>query len=336
MKEGDCDSGLSKAAKIRTKFRRIQMKSLLIATVAFLLTVVMSMSFVHLWKSDEEKFEDDNPIISAIRDRHAKYTNLFFDYDVDNSYTFLTPYSREKISPEEWEKKVLSSSTDHKEKVNIIRLSDNDTRAVIGITAAEGGRKGNYTQTWEFIDGEWYRAYSEDKEPKNDEISSVESEKEEEPQEKTTSFSNDPPFTLEQYSYEWKLDRNLFSRSELYLPEVTLYVRNGMWSQPIEYLQLKVDFVKGFGKELFSSVDRYVVSSGDMPLALGSRSEKIFFKSDIGLDIKDILRLRVLDDQNASKYMKRLVDYTNDIKVLIYYKLDYSSNWIQLEEYQYN
>lgn len=311
------------------------MKSLIIATVAFLLTIVLFMSFVHFGKKDKENFEDDNPIISTVRDRYDEYVNLFFDYNVDKSYTFLTPYSQEHISIQEWEKKVLSSSNDHKEKINVIRLSNNDTRAVIGVTATEGERESNYTQMWESIDGEWYRAYLEDKEPKNDNVSSVENKKEE-PQEETALLPSDPPFTIERYSYKWELDRGVFSRSKLYRPEVTLHVRNGVWDQPIDYLKLKVNFVKGTGDELFSSDDEYVISSSDTPLLPGGLSEKKFFKSNIGLDIKDILSLRVLDDQKANGYMKRLARYTSDIKVLIYYKLSYSSDWIQLDEYQYN
>ncbi len=270
-------------------------------------------------------------IEDAIRERHASYTQSFENYDVTTSYSHLTPFSQKEKTLAEWEKKVLSTSKKTKrETINAIILHDDNTRAVIGVEqyGNKNASVGGYTQTWKLIEGEWYRAFSEDHTSNSDTVVS-----DNEPTTEVVMLNL--PFAIEDFKYTWKLDRSDFIRAKLYRPEVTLRIRNTGDNQ-IKYLKLQVQFVNVYEDTIFSSEYEYVVTSSDIPLRPDSISEKIFFKSTIGLDIRSKLNLVSMNRNLSTQYLERLATFTNDINAMLYYKAEHSDDWVKIDEFEYN
>lgn len=278
----------------------------------------------------------ESQVENHLRDRYQQYIDACQEYRVKESFSFLTQYSKDTFKLESWGKKIMSDSDLVTETITKVLLLDSGIEAIIGLRMKRrNGSQSNYFQTWVVENDEWYRAYSEDQEGEKDKTSEHKISTADSPEEEVQeSLPESIPFVVDDFSYNWKFDRATVLDSKLYLPEIRFYIRNNS-EQPIEYLQMKVQFQNTYETSIFAEDDAYVVGSGDLPLAPNSRSSIVIQQGDRGLNIRTQLAIAELDKQYEKQYLAKIKQFTDYIEPQLYYKTEYSSEWKILDSFLY-
>ena len=240
-----------------------------------------------------------------LKKRYSKYVQAISDLNTDLALSILTPFSQNHKNIEQWKEIINEDSAPQEDKIHAVRLKKGNKVAIVvvrnTVNTIFGSKVSKYKQTWKLINKKWYRAYFEDKEI-DDKV-------------------NEISFELEKFEYYWDFS------SSIYRPEIKFQVRN-KGHKEIKYLQFKVQFLEVGKNEIFAEASSYAISSSDLPLKKNFLSNLFFLKSSIGFNVGKLSK--------ALQYLliDKIKKQKNNIYPVLYYKIDYGSQWIVYKNYK--
>ena len=246
------------------------------------------------------------------------YNEFIKDNNAEGSFGLLTPNSRKNYSWDIWEKFIISSSNIIEDEIHTIKIKTNGTTALLGITQTGSTSSGvrGYLQTWELIEGVWYRAHFQDN--PNTGLALIQPEKHEE---------NKDTFVIIKLKEKWDIQKTQLSSQVLYRPELSFSVLNTS-TNLIKELYFKVQWIEIENNRVFSSDNVYAISTSDIPLKPEFESETFFFKSNIGLEITNEF-MQGLSGDSSNTYVQNLLNHSKKYKPTLFYKVNGMSQWIE-------
>jgi hypothetical protein len=227
-----------------------------------------------------------------------------------------------------------------------------DVKAIVKIQ----DKKWRYSQTWKYENGDWYRAYAEDKNIKKIKDSAVilqnSQDSQAKPSNNTSVFSQTVPkddqreenqFKLVEVGMQWKESFAPFQHNTL-CPGITFRIRN-TGSTEIRDMSILVEFYKKGTKDIFDKSTKNIINFHTTPLKPSYTSEENYVQSAKGIIVEGFdftgrvpapapgkAPGKASDIKANNLKIRSQVESQNKFDVKIYYKFNHADNWQLISE----